>query len=190
MLIQARVARAFRAGRSFNEILASPAEHAQDHTRTRALRKTSRGERGNVPMSVRENLLRLHRWRLQERQDYLAGLESLMGRLRADAVRLREEIGESEAANGHGAKGGDPPPYLVPLIERRTKIERSMAEIEVQIGEARGVVEAAQQEVKHAENGTGANAPAGPMRVRRRVRRERHPRPRTEAPLIGNTRLF
>ena len=25
-------------------------------------------------MSVRENLLRLHRWRLQERQDYLAGL--------------------------------------------------------------------------------------------------------------------
>jgi len=36
-------------------------------------------------MSVRDNLLRLHRWRLQERQDYLAGLESLMERLRADA---------------------------------------------------------------------------------------------------------
>jgi flagellar protein FliJ len=141
-------------------------------------------------MSVRENLLRLHRWRLQERRDYLAGLESLMERLRADVARLQEEIGESEAVNGHAADGGDPPPYLVPLIERRAKIERSMAEIEAQIAEARDVVEAAQQEVKHAGNGAGTNALSGPMRVSRRVRRERQPRSRAESPFAGNTRLF
>jgi len=140
-------------------------------------------------MSVRENLLRLHRWRLQERQDYLAGLESLMERLRADAARLQEEIGESEAANGPAANGGDPPAYLAPLIERRTKIERSMAEIEAQIVEAREMVEAAQQEVKHAENGAAAS-PSGPMRVSRRTRRERQPRTRAESPFAGNTRLF
>jgi hypothetical protein len=141
-------------------------------------------------MSVRENLLRLHRWRLQERQDYLAGLESLRERLRADAVRLQEEIGESEAAGGRAVDGGGPPAYLVPLIERRGKIERSMGEIEAQIGEAREMVEAAQQEVKHAENGAAANASAGPVRVSRRARRERQSRPRTESPSSGNTRLF
>ncbi len=141
-------------------------------------------------MSVRENLLRLHRWRLQERRDYLAGLESLMERLRADAARLQEEIGESEAANGRTADGGDPPPYLAPLIDRRGRIERSMAEVEAQIGEARDTVEAAQQEVKHAENGTGTHSPAGPLRVSRRSRRERQPRTRAEVPFAGNTRLF
>ncbi len=141
-------------------------------------------------MSVRENLLRLHRWRLQERQDYLAGLESLMERLRADAARLQDEVAESERANGRAANGGDPPPYLAPLIERRSKIERSMAEIEAQIGEAREMVETAQQEVKHAENGVGAHGQPGPMRVTRRARRERESRPRTEKPFAGNTRLF
>jgi uncharacterized coiled-coil protein SlyX len=141
-------------------------------------------------MSVRENLLRLHRWRLQERQDYLAGLESLMERLRADAARLQEEVAESERANGRAAYGEDPPPYLAPLIERRSRIERSMAEIEAQIGEARETVEAAQQEVKHAENGTGVHGPSGPMRVTRRTRRGRQSRPSTEPPFAGNTRLF
>lgn len=141
-------------------------------------------------MSVRENLLRLHRWRLQERQDYLAGLESLMERLRADAARLREEVAESERANGRVASGDDPPPYLAPLIERRTRIERSMAEIEAQIGEAREMVEAARQEVKHAESGVGAYAQPGPMRVTRRTRRGGQSRSRTDLPSAGNTRLF
>jgi hypothetical protein len=141
-------------------------------------------------MSVRENLLRLHRWRLQERQDYLAGLESLSERLRADASRLQQEIGESEAAGGRAVDGGDPPAYLAPLIERRTKLERSMGEIEAQIGEARQMVEAEQQEVKHAENGTVANPSSGPMRVSRRARRERQSRARAEPPFAGNKRLF
>lgn len=139
-------------------------------------------------MSVRENLLRLHRWRLQERQEYLAGLESLTERLRADAARLQEEIDDSGPADS--LVGSAVPPFLAPLIERRAKIERSMTEIEGQIDEARGLVEAAQQEVKHAENGAATNAPAGPMRVSRRVRRARQPRARAEAPLIGHTRLF
>lgn len=141
-------------------------------------------------MSVRENLLRLHRWRLQERLDYRAGLESLMERLRADAARLQEEIGESEAANGRAGDGEDPLPYLVPLIERRAKIEGSMAEIEAQIGEAQGLVEAAQQEVKHAENGAGSATPSGPIRVSRRARRERQSRARPQPPFEGNPRLF
>jgi hypothetical protein len=141
-------------------------------------------------MSVRENLLRLHRWRLQERRDYLAGLESLIDRLRADGARLQEEIGETEAANGPADAGGDPPLYLVPLFDRRAKIERSMTEIEAQIAEARAMVAAAQREVKHGENGADTNAPAGPVRVTRRARRERRPRQRPEPPLPVNTRLF
>src|SRR6185437_8402194 len=132
------------------------------------------------------NLLRLHRWRLQERQDYLVGLESLMERLRADARRLQDEIAETERAAGRPANNApanytiEPTLYLAPMLERRQKIERSMAEIEAQIEEARETVASAQQEVKHAENGAGgAHANAAPMRVTRRPRRDRQAAART-----------
>ncbi|HEX3883154.1 MAG TPA: hypothetical protein VHW66_10885 [Stellaceae bacterium] len=148
-------------------------------------------------MSVRDNLLRLHRWRLQERQDYLAGLESLMERLRADARRLQDEIAETERAAGRpanhlaGNDAGGSALYLGPMLDRREKIERSLAEIEVQIEEARETVAAAQQEVKHAENGAGGiHATPAPMRVTRRTRRDRQPAPRAPVPFAGNTRLF
>ena len=142
-------------------------------------------------MSVRDNLLRLHRWRLQERQDYLAGLESLMERLRADARRLQDEIAEIERAVGRSANHPDGPAlYLGPMLDRRQKIERSMAEIESQIEEARETVATALQEVKHAENGAGTHSGSPPMRVTRRARRERQPAPREPVPFAGNTRLF
>ncbi len=113
-------------------------------------------------MSVRENVLRLSRWRLQERQEYLAGLESLLGRLGNDLRRLQDD-----AAAG---------PSPRPLAERQRKIERSIAEVEARIGEARSAVDAALQEVKLGEGAAGAPAAAPPMRV---IRRTRRPRRRT-----------
>src|SRR5215208_2439477 len=52
-------------------------------------------------MSMVENLLRLHRWQLEERRRYLGELESLAERLRVDAVRLTD--------NDAGAERLDPP---------------------------------------------------------------------------------
>ncbi|HVC53684.1 MAG TPA: hypothetical protein VND87_16820 [Stellaceae bacterium] len=122
-------------------------------------------------MSVRENLLRLHRWRLQERQDYLAGLESLLERLRNDARRLEEEAAENDRDKQNGAA------YLLflgPLVERKTKIERSIIELASQIAEAKSAVNLALQEVKHAEVAMGPHAAANvPLRVMRRARQKR-----------------
>ena len=119
-------------------------------------------------MSVRESVLRLHRWRLQERQDYLAGLESLLQRLRGDARRLQDET----SGNGYRADdGGAYSPLVRALIERRRRLEGSMLEIEAQIAEARTAVNEAMQEVRHAEYGM-ASGEAHPH-VTRRSRRAR-----------------
>lgn len=133
-------------------------------------------------MSVRENVLRLNRWRLQERQDYLAGLESLLERLRNDAHRLQDEA----AAAGIGLDRGDgaePRSFVAPLIERQHKIERSVVEVESQIAEARAAVDSALQEVKHAEVALGPYAAAAvPLRVTRRAQRRRQQAPRPAPP--------
>ena len=122
-------------------------------------------------MSVRESVLRLHRWRLQERQDYLAGLESLLERLRSDARRLQDETAEGGRVFGRAIdEGGDVPPLVRPLIERQRKIERSIAELEHQIADARAAVTAARQEVRHRETASGPHPPDGTLRMRRRRR--------------------
>src|SRR5947209_12534837 len=45
-----------------------------------------------VTMSIHENLLRLHRWQLDERRRYTAELEALSERLRADLGLLTAAI--------------------------------------------------------------------------------------------------
>lgn len=134
-------------------------------------------------MSVRENLLRLHRWRLQERQEYLAGLESLLERLRNDAHRLEDEVAVADRAAGpEEGDRAEPTPFVQRLVERRRKIERSVTELESQIAAAQGAVDAALQEVKHAEGAVGPNAAGNlPLRVTRRTR------PRRERPLRSRT---
>ncbi len=124
-------------------------------------------------MSVRENLLRLHRWQLEERQNYLIGLESLVERLRADARRLQDEAEEGARVSGHLLDdGGVYPLFVRPLIERRRKIERSIVEVDMQIAEARASVTAAMQEVKLYEGALGQHSGATPTRHSRRPRRE------------------
>ena len=141
-------------------------------------------------MSVRESVLRLHRWRLQERQDYLAGLESLLERLRGDARRLQDETAEGGRVFGRADdEGGDSPPLVRPLNERQRKIERSMIEVETQIGEARATVGDAMQEVKHAEFGLAPQAAPNRVRAVRRSRRERTGG-LSNMPLPERTRLF
>jgi flagellar FliJ protein len=128
-------------------------------------------------MTVLDNLLRLHRWQLEERQRYLADLELLADRLRADAFRLQQEAEEEARAGGvsldapDGARG-----FLLirPLLERRRKLERSAAEIDGQVADARAAVEAAEQEVKMHEIGWSQRSviPGGPLTRRARRTQE------------------
>jgi chromosome segregation ATPase len=100
-------------------------------------------------MSVADNILRQHRWELDERRRFLAELESLALRLRRDAQRLHREIEEESGAGRLLRQTGAPYPVFVePLIERGRKLERSIAEIESQIIEAREAVAATEQQVR------------------------------------------
>ena len=49
-------------------------------------------------MSVMDNMMRQHRWALDERRRFLTELESLALRLRRDAQRLHQEIAEESGA--------------------------------------------------------------------------------------------
>ena len=116
-------------------------------------------------MSVLDNRLRQHRWELDERRRFLAGLETLAARLRRDAQRLHREIEqETGAADTEQKPGIVYPIFVAPLLERRKKLEGSIVEIETQIAEARETVATAEQEVSLVEaawthrttaNGTG-----------------------------------
>ena len=103
-------------------------------------------------MSVLDNRLRQHRWELDERRRFLAGLETLAARLRRDAQRLHWEIEQETGAAPLDQKRGVVYPIFVgPLVERRKKLEGSIVEIETQITEARAAVAAAEQEVSVVE---------------------------------------
>lgn len=118
-------------------------------------------------MSLIDNLLRAHRRRCEEGRRYLAELEDLAQRLRADAARLR-------AAVEAGAAGGDRSAH--PATLRHAKIVRSIAAIETQIGVAAAALAAAEVELQRHEliaQRDGAAEPGDP----RRGRRGRRPRP-------------
>ncbi|HYU13785.1 MAG TPA: hypothetical protein VEK82_14505 [Stellaceae bacterium] len=100
-------------------------------------------------MGIVDNILRQHRWELDERRRFLVELESLALRLRRDAQRLHQEIEEEAGAGRMLRQSGAPYPVFVePLIERGRKLERSIAEIETQLPEAREAVAAAEQQVR------------------------------------------
>ena len=122
-------------------------------------------------MYARRNFHRQQHWQLAERQRYLTELESLAERLCADIERMNGEIGQTMAADAaetgqvHGV-------FLRPLINRRDKLRRSVAEIDTQIAEARAAVAVAQQEIRlvgspPAQRGLAADEPGRTRRVRR-----------------------
>ncbi len=121
-------------------------------------------------MNGRQNLYRLQHWMLAERQRYLADLEALASRLRTDVENLAGEIDEAGSSNASVELKAVYSMAVGPLVERRDKLVRTIAEIEEQIVEARDAVAVSQQEVKIFE---AANAHRGFSFEDRRVRRTR-----------------
>ncbi len=130
-------------------------------------------------MSLIENLLRVRRRRCEERRRYLAELEHLAQRLRADALRLRAVI---EAAAAAGDRVSAQPP-----TRRHAKLERSLAAVEHQIGLAGAALAAAEEELRRYELVVAPRDGAGELAAIRRGRRGRRPRA-AALPIIGRDR--
>jgi flagellar protein FliJ len=104
-------------------------------------------------MNSRNNFHRTQQWQLAERQRYLADLEALGEKLRADVERLREEIDQAGGDRAVPTNARLDPLFIRPLIDRREKLLRSIGEIDAQIDEARGALLSAQQEARLVEGG-------------------------------------
>lgn len=123
-------------------------------------------------MSALESLIRLNRWQLDERRRQLADLDALAERLRQEQARLLAEqqaeqkvAGSSaEAATAYGA-------YARRLIERRTKLEQSLASVEQQIVLARDALAEAYREVKRYEIASANRAAKQRQRLMRQQQR-------------------
>jgi DNA repair ATPase RecN len=135
-------------------------------------------------MAVIDSVLRQHRWQLEEQQRYLTDLEALAVRLQRDAIRLQGEVEREAQLAGLSLENGEAaidPVFLRPLIERRDKLNNSLAEIEGQIAEARAAVEAAVQELRVYELSSTPRDPEPMQRLTRRSRRLQQLRQRQAA---------
>ncbi len=97
-------------------------------------------------------LVRLHRWRLDEKRRELADLARLEDQFLADARRLEDEVAaEQEVAKsselGSFSYGG----FAVGVIERRKRIAASIAEVRRQIDDKTAEVADAFRELKRYE---------------------------------------
>jgi len=97
-------------------------------------------------------LIRLHTWRLDEKRRELADLQRLEDQFLEDGRRLEAEVAaEQEFAktsdSGSFSYGG----FAVGVIERRKRIEASIAEVRRRIEDKRAEVAEAFQELKRYE---------------------------------------
>lgn len=97
-------------------------------------------------------LIRLHTWRLDEKRRELADLQRLEDQFLEDGRRLDAEVAaEQEFAKtsdtGSFSYGG----FAVGVIERRKRIEASIAEVRRRIDDKRAEVAEAFQELKRYE---------------------------------------
>ncbi|WP_421708949.1 hypothetical protein [Algihabitans sp.] len=99
-----------------------------------------------------ENLVRLHRWTLDEKRRLLTDLERLAQRLSKDITTLDEEIASEQEVASQSLEGAVAYPAFVAVAKRRReKLVESLRAVEAEGEEARTAVRAAFQELKKYE---------------------------------------
>jgi len=122
-------------------------------------------------VSTLDSLIRLHRWQVDERRRQVAELEALSARLRGELVRLADERAREQSAAGASFLAQHVyPGYIRRALERQKTLERSLAEAEAQILQARDALAEAFQELKRYEI---AAANRERLRMNAAARRER-----------------
>ena len=97
-------------------------------------------------------LIRLHSWRLDEKRRELADLQRLEDQFLEDGRRLEAEVAaEQEFAKTSDAGSFSYGGFAVGVIERRKRIEASIAEVRRRIDDKRAEVAEAFQELKRYE---------------------------------------
>lgn len=97
-------------------------------------------------------LIRLHKWRLDEKRRALAGLQALADKLAQDTARLEREIlAEQEIARSSPEASFGYGNFAKQAIERRKRLAQSVAQVEHQIAEATEEMAEAFQELKRYE---------------------------------------
>lgn len=103
-------------------------------------------------MNELKTLIRLHRWKLDERRRELAELQALADRLAEERRRLEEEVlAEQAAARASGDAAFGYGNYARGVIDRRRRLEESIAQVERQIAAATEEMAEAFQELKRHE---------------------------------------
>lgn len=112
-----------------------------------------------------ESQIRLHKWQVDEAQRRLAELLRLEDRLREDLRRLEaEQANEQQVAAASVEASLTYGVYVEQLIDRRHKLNRSIAEVVEQVTQAREALKDAFAELKKFE----LAAEAAEERARRR----------------------
>ena len=105
-------------------------------------------------MTALSQLVRLHRWTLNEKRQKLAGLERLADRLRQDLHNLDTSLkAEREMAGDSVEDARALTSYTAAVAERRRTYLQSIQEVEEELEEARQEVERVFQELKRYELG-------------------------------------
>lgn len=120
-----------------------------------------------------KQLVRLHRWKLNERRQKLVELEGLGLKMRTEIDRLDETMdAESKIADRSRDAAMAYPAYVSAMLERRKKLSGSIVEIEASIAEAREEVAAGFQELKRYELALQTKERREDLRTRRREQAE------------------
>ena len=103
-------------------------------------------------MKSLDNLIRLHRWQLDERRRELVQLQELVASLESQAVQLERDLEKEQEAAKESPEGRfSYPGFARSVIERRRKIAESVAKLEREIIGADDRMRQAFQELKKYE---------------------------------------
>jgi len=103
-------------------------------------------------MRALPNLIRLHRWKLDERRRAVADLEALRMAIWEDIEQLEVEMGRESCASRELTKGVALfPSYFANARARRMRLEASVDEIEISLDAAREEAAKAYREVRKYE---------------------------------------
>lgn len=107
-------------------------------------------------MTALDQLVRLHRWTLDEKRQKLAELERFRAKMIMNIESLEAELAREQAASDRSEVTSiSLPAYIKATIDRRRKIEDSIAEIDRSIAAAREEITQAFQEFKKYETAHG-----------------------------------
>lgn len=107
-------------------------------------------------MTALDQLVRLHRWTLDEKRQKLAELERFRVKLLDNIAALEAELArEQEAADRFPVTSISLPAFIKATIDRRRKIQGSIVEVDRSIAAAREEITQAFQEFKKYETAHG-----------------------------------